>query len=154
MPQAPITDDLRNGDLHVIGLTERGEVIHDASGSYYGTPDNVNNGHPADKIGWAVQAGGQLNLPGDDLVGFNICYSQGAVGFCTRQGSGQLYNASTSVAAGWIADGVFTLGTDIQLTRAWSTMAGYQHIWNPMIAEVAQNERAADVFLLRLSLTF
>jgi hypothetical protein len=106
-------------------------VIHDASAGYYGTPNNVNNGHPADKLGWAVQAGGQLNLPGDDLIGFNVCYTEGAVGFCTRQGSAQVYNASTSVAAGWIADGVFTLGTDVQLTRAWSTMAGYQHIWNP-----------------------
>jgi hypothetical protein len=106
-------------------------VIHDASGSYYGTPNSVNNGHPADKLGWAVQAGGQLNLPGDDLIGINFCYTEGAVGFCTRQGSAQVYNSSTSVAAGWIADGVFTLGTDVQLTRAWSAMAGYQHIWNP-----------------------
>ena len=38
-------------------------AIHDASGAYYGTANNVNNGHPADKLGWAVAVGGQLNLP-------------------------------------------------------------------------------------------
>ena len=32
---------------------------------------------------------------------------------------------------GWIADGVFTTGTQIELTRVWSALAGYEHIWNP-----------------------
>ena len=99
--------------------------------AYYGFPNNVNNGHPADKLGWAVQAGGQLNLAGGDIVGINVCYAQGAPAFCTRQGVAQLYNASTSVAVGWIADGVFAPGTEVELTRAWSVQAAYQHIWNP-----------------------
>jgi hypothetical protein len=43
---------------------------------------------------------------------------------------------------------------DIAITPAMRLIPGYQHIWNPMTAEVAKNERAADVFLLRLSLTF
>ncbi len=31
-------------------------AIHDASGAYYGAANNVNNGHPADKYGWAFSA--------------------------------------------------------------------------------------------------
>jgi len=120
-------------------------VVHDASGSYYGvapalslcntsttaaTTNCVANGHPADKLGWAISAGGQLNLPGGDIVGINACYTEGAVGYCTRQGVAQVYNANTSVGVGWIADGVFAPGTEVELTRAWSIQAGYQHIWN------------------------
>ena len=43
----------------------------------------------------------------------------------------QLYNNSNSVGVGWIADGVFNTGTDIELTKVWSALAGYEHIWNP-----------------------
>jgi len=39
------------------------------------------------------------------------------------------------------------------ITPAMRLIPSYQHIWNPMTAEVAKNERGADVFLLRLSLT-
>ena len=42
-----------------------------------------------------------------------------------------LYNNSNSVGVGWIADGVFNTGTDIELTKVWSALAGYEHIWNP-----------------------
>ena len=107
-------------------------AIHDASGAYYGTGNNVNNGHPADKLGWAFAVGGQLNLPGGDQAGINFAYSQGAAGYATNIGTGmQMYNASTSVGVGWLTDGVFDTGTEIQLTRVWSINAGYQHIWNP-----------------------
>jgi hypothetical protein len=41
------------------------------------------------------------------------------------------YDASTSVGLGWLTDGVFDTGTEVQLTRVWSALAGYQHIWNP-----------------------
>jgi len=105
-------------------------AIHDASGAYYGTPNSVNNGHPADKLGWTAAAGGKLNLPGGDMVGINACYAEGAVGFCTRQAVAQVYNASTSVGVGWIADGVFATGTTVELTRAWSALAAYEHLWN------------------------
>jgi hypothetical protein len=105
-------------------------VVHDASGAYYGTPNVVTAGHPADRVGWAAQTGGMLNLPGGDMVGVNFCYGQGAVGYCTRQGVAQVYNASTSVGVGWIADGVFAAGTEVELTRVWSALAAYEHIWN------------------------
>jgi hypothetical protein len=42
----------------------------------------------------------------------------------------------------------------VAITPAMRLIPSYQHIWNPMAAEVVKNERAANVFLLRLSLTF
>ena len=107
-------------------------VIHEASGAYYLTPDLVNNGHPADKLGWAVAVGGKLNLAGGDMVGANACYSEGALGFCAGIGSGlQIYNSSSSVGVGWLPDGIFDSGTEVQLTRVWSAVAAYEHVWNP-----------------------
>jgi len=110
-------------------------AMHDLSGAYY-TPGGVtaaavNNGHPADQMGWAAAAGVKFNLPGGDMIGANVCGALGAPGFCTNMGSFQRYNASTSVGVGWIADGVYGTGTDIELTRAWSALAAYEHIWNP-----------------------
>jgi hypothetical protein len=70
--------------------------LHDASGAYYLTPNSVNNGHPEDKYGWALAAGAKFNLPGSDMIGFNVCYSEGAAGFCTNQNSFQAYGNSTN----------------------------------------------------------
>ncbi len=86
-------------------------AIHDASGAYYVTGNNVNNGHPADRLGWAVAAGGLLNLGGGSQAGINFAYAEGATGYVTNIGSGMsLYNASTSVGVGWMSDGVFATG--------------------------------------------
>jgi hypothetical protein len=106
-------------------------AIHDASGAYFLTPNNVANGHPADKLGWAAAVGFQLNLPGGDQAGANFAYAKGATGYATLGGNWQIYNASTSVGAGWISDGIFGPGSEIELTEAWSINAAYQHIWNP-----------------------
>jgi hypothetical protein len=106
-------------------------ALHDSSGAYYLTPDGVNNGHPADRLGWAVATGGQFNLQGGDQIGANFCYSEGAAGHCTNAGLFGMYNSSTSVGVGWIADGIFDTGTAVELTKVWSINAGYQHIWNP-----------------------
>jgi hypothetical protein len=122
-------------------------VVHDASGAYYGgvnagtsfcntssataAGNCVTNGHPADKLGWAVAVGGQLNLPGGDQVGANFVYGEGATGYVTNIGTGMsIYNANTSIGFGWVSDGVFGVGSEVELTRAWSVNAGYQHIWN------------------------
>jgi hypothetical protein len=107
-------------------------AIHDASGAYFLTPNNVNNGHPADKLGWAVAVGGLLNLGGGDQAGVNFAYAEGATGYVTNIGTGMsIYDSSSRVGVGWISDGVFANGTEVELTRAWSINAGYQHIWNP-----------------------
>jgi len=106
-------------------------ALHDVSGAYYGFPDNVQNGHPEDKYGWAVAGGAKFNLAGGDMLGFNVCYAEGAAGMCTNNNFFQLYNSNTSVALGWTADGIFTTGSQIELTRVWSALAAYEHIWNP-----------------------
>jgi hypothetical protein len=118
--------------------------LHDASGAYYNTApfanacvgapgggNCVNNGHPEDKYGWALAGGAKFNLPGGDMIGFNVCYSEGAAGMCTNQGAFQLYQNSDRVGLAWIADGVFNTGTQIELTKVWSALAAYEHIWNP-----------------------
>jgi hypothetical protein len=96
----------------------------------------VGNGHPDDKYGWAVAGGAKFNLAGGDAWGFNVCYTEGAPGFCTNNAVWTLYNSNTSVGFGWIADGVFATdgvsgGTQVELTRVWSALAFYEHIWNP-----------------------
>ena len=108
-------------------------AMHDASGAYFGGVNSTVNGHPADKYGWAAAAGIKFNVGqgGLDAWGFNVCYTEGAVGFCTKQQSYQVYNSNTSVGVAWLADGIFGTGTAIELTRAWSALAFYQHIWNP-----------------------
>ena len=35
------------------------------------------------------------------------------------------------MALGWTADGIFTTGSQIELTKVWSALVGYEHIWNP-----------------------
>jgi hypothetical protein len=54
---------------------------------------------------------------------------------------------------GWLSDGVFTNGTDIELTRAWSITAAYEHRWNPRwktslyggYANIAYNDTATGI---------
>jgi hypothetical protein len=107
-------------------------VLHDASGAYYATPNVVNNGHPRDTYGWAVAAGAKFNLSGGDAWGFNLCYSEGAGGRCTNEQVYQVYNNSNQIGLGWLNEGVFGLGTSqIELTKVWSALAFYEHIWNP-----------------------
>jgi hypothetical protein len=43
---------------------------------------------------------------------------------------------------------------DFAITPAIRVIPSYQHIWNPLTAAVAKNERGANVFLVRLSLTW
>jgi porin len=43
---------------------------------------------------------------------------------------------------------------DFAITPAIRLIQSYQHIWNPLAAQVVKNERGADVFSLRLSLTW
>src|SRR5262245_25101750 len=123
-------------------------ALHDVSGGYYGanaavptTPippfqntfpaNGVANGHPPDRYGWAVAGGAKFNLQGGDAAGFNVCYTEGAPGFCTNNNAFAVWNSNNSVGLGWLADGVFANGTQVELTRVWSALAFYEHIWNP-----------------------
>jgi hypothetical protein len=106
-------------------------ALHDVAGAYYGAPNNVNNGHPTDRKGWAVGTGVQLNLPGGDVLGVNGQYSVGAAGYGSAGGQWAILNPGTSAGVGWQVDGVFTNGGEIELTKVWNVIAWYQHIWNP-----------------------
>jgi porin len=48
----------------------------------------------------------------------------------------------------------FEVFYDVAITPAIRLIPSYWHIWNPLTAEAAKNERSTDVFLLRLSLTW
>ncbi len=108
-------------------------VVHDVSGGYYNTGvlDTVNAGHPATKYGWAFSVSGFLNLAGGDGLGINFVYTKGAPGYAFSAGNWQLYNNSNSLGVAWAADAVFGSGTTVELTKAWSVNAGYQHFWGP-----------------------
>jgi porin len=43
---------------------------------------------------------------------------------------------------------------DFAITPAIRVTPSYQHVWNPLTATVMKNERGADVFLVRLTLTW
>jgi hypothetical protein len=128
-------------------------AIHDVAGAYFGTPNNVNNGHPTDVKGWAVSAGAELKLSGNDVVGINGQYSVGASAYGAERQIWSILNPGTSIGVGWSTDGVFDTGTEIELTRVWSIIAYYQHIWNPQwrtswyggYVQVEYNDAATDI---------
>ena len=65
------------------------------------------------------------------MIGFNVCYTEGAPASAPTATSSSSTTTATSVGLAWIADGVFGTGTQIELTRVWSALAAYEHIWNP-----------------------
>jgi hypothetical protein len=119
------------------GAFQLSGVLHDASGGYYGTTENT--GHPGNKWGWAVQPGLRINTPfvaaGDYFV-IAANYTQGAATFASSSNSSNklIWNGS-NVAYGHLTDGVYGtiagVGTDVQLTTAWSVAAAYEHYWTP-----------------------
>jgi hypothetical protein len=130
-------------------------AMHDASGAYYGAlpslafPEGlastvVSTGHPDNAFGWAAGAGFAINLPTWGATGIansqpnvdqfeaQAVYSQGAAGYATNgTGVNFLANGNSSAAVGWLIDGVYGIGTNVELTTVWSAWAGYQHIWTP-----------------------
>jgi porin-like protein len=107
-------------------------ALHDLAGAYYGFANNVANGHPTDKKGWAVGAGALFNLAGGDKFGINGQYSEGAAGYGSALGQvWSILKPGTSIGIGFQADGVFDTGREIELTRVWNIIAFYEHVWNP-----------------------
>jgi hypothetical protein len=117
------------------GYAQVSAALHDASGGYYGAVNNTNNGHPSDKLGFAVTGGFTLNdvlgWKGDQF-GMQACYSEGAAGYCTRAtGAWQMYNSNNNVGAGFVTDGVYATGLAVELTTVWGINGFAQHLWNP-----------------------
>jgi hypothetical protein len=118
-------------------------AMHDASGQYY-TSGVVSSGHPDNAYGWAVGGGAVIDLPNFGATGIataqpnndqfqvQALYTQGAAGYSTDAvGPTLLSNGANNAAVGWLVDGIYKLGSGVELTTAWSAWAGYQHIWTP-----------------------
>jgi hypothetical protein len=103
------------------------------SGAYWQTPNNVNNGHPPDKYGWAAAVGALINMDfisRGDKFGIQATVGEGATGFVTNSNQWSMWNNSNRIGVAWSSDAVFTTGTTVELTRAWNINAGYEHLWN------------------------
>jgi hypothetical protein len=130
------------------GFVGASAALHDASGAYYGgmvtnpttgvvTPGPVleGNGHPGDRFGWAVTASALVNNPlglqGDSIAGQAV-YSKGAAAYATPNwGPWAVFGSGQRLALGWMEEGIFTTGSNVELTTVWSFNAAYEHRWNP-----------------------
>ena len=126
------------------GYAQLSSALHNSSGGYYTTAASLGcgagvncttGGHPADKYGFAVSGGFTLN----DVLGFRgdnaglmATYSQGAAGFAARQtGPFAIYSSSSNAGFGWLSDGLYNFGSNVELTTVWNINGFVQHLWNP-----------------------
>ena len=146
------------GALHQVNTPYYGVGVSAALTSALGAPEI--NGHPDDKLGWAVGAGLKLNAPmigTGDYFQSQVTYTQGAVRYVHVNENGNYYTQDGGSAQwGLITDAVFggTLlagnATDLELTTAWNVNAAYEHFWSPRwrtslyggYAEIKYNEQA------------
>jgi Porin subfamily len=123
--------------------------IHNVNATYYGAagtgpfaganvcpqPLTTQCGHPDDKVGFFVMAGGELKLPmlgPGDRIGADVRYGQGASAYTggSNLSSPDLFASGNNLAVGWMTDGVFVNGSAIELTTAWAVQGGYEHHWS------------------------
>jgi hypothetical protein len=117
------------------GYTQVSAALHDASGGYYGATNSTLNGHPSDAWGYALSGGFTLNdilgFKGDQF-GMQACWAVGAAGYCTRAtGAWQMYGSGNNAGFGWVTDGVYDTGTNVELTTVWGINGFVQHLWSP-----------------------
>jgi Porin subfamily len=148
-------------DLHVDlktnqawGYINTSAMVHNVSAAYYSAETSAGGlagglplvcaapaqtgttqcGHPNDKLGWTVASGGEVKLPHlgvTDRIGFFALYAQGKIGG-EALASQALFGSGNRLAVGWMTDGVFVNGSQIELTTAWATGLGYEHAWSPV----------------------
>jgi Porin subfamily len=127
-------------------------ALHDASGGYYSNTtafpcagasagtSGANQvletcGHPGDKFGWAVSPAFLWNNPfgltGDAIAAQGV-WSVGAQGYAVAQNSATaFFKSGTNLGFGFGNEGIFTNGSNVELTTVWSWNAAYEHRWNP-----------------------
>jgi hypothetical protein len=124
--------------------------IHNVNATYYsaaGTgpflganicpqPSTTQCGHPNDKVGFFVMAGGEMKVPllgAGDRIGADVRYGQGASAYTggSNLSSPSLFASGNNLALGWLTDGVYVNGSAIELTTAWAVQGGYDHHWSP-----------------------
>jgi hypothetical protein len=117
------------------GLIQLSAAAHEVTGAYY--TGVAAAGHPDDKWGFAVTGALQLkNLPtgpGDDIK-ISGTYTEGALRYVLGQSGAtptnfQVLNGTTFSGVA-IADGVYGLGTGIELTKAYGFNGAFNHNWN------------------------
>jgi hypothetical protein len=117
------------------GAFQLAGVLHDVSGSYYGTVETA--GHPSNRWGWGVSPGVRINAPvfgsGDYFMAV-ASYTQGAATFAASPNAfSRRIGSGGQLAFGFVTDGVYGgtvaagTATDVQLTTAWSAAAAYEH---------------------------
>jgi hypothetical protein len=127
-------------------------ALHDSSGGFYSNTaafpcigaspgtTGLNQvletcGHPGDKFGWAASPAFLLSNPfgleGDSIAAQGV-WSVGATGYAFANNAGPwAFFAGTKLGLGFAEDGVFTNGSNMELTTAWSWNAAYEHRWDP-----------------------
>ncbi|CAN5366132.1 porin [soil metagenome] len=116
-------------------------AAHEVHGTYY---TNADSGRPSSTYGYAVSGGFELkNLPtgAGDSFKLESTYANGAAkyvigGTLDTAGAGRFFRSSgngagSSLAFGYVLDGVYSNGTGINLSTAWDISAYYEHYWNP-----------------------
>jgi len=92
-------------------------------------------GHPGEVWGWAVGGGAKFVnflLPRDD-ISFQAGYCKGAIGYCVfaPTNNNAFFGSGNRVALGFATDGIFTNGSQVELSDVFAYAVGYQHYWNP-----------------------
>jgi hypothetical protein len=120
------------------GFVGASAALHDASGGYYQSGAGIpveGNGHPGDKFGWAATLGFTLTnvfgLQGDSVAAQGV-YSVGAAGYATPNlGTMLAFGSGLNIGGGFLNEGVFVTGSNVELTTVWSFNAAYEHRWDP-----------------------
>ena len=116
-------------------------ALHENSATYYN--GDIAAGHPDSEWGWAAGAGLTLKMPWDakDTLSLQGVYCEGAVKYCINATSANggglavgMRNGGT-VGMGWIDDAYFSgvVGSELELSTAWSVAAAFQHYWTPSL---------------------
>jgi porin-like protein len=121
------------------GTLHFGAAAHEVHGTYY-TPTLSDSGHPDATWGYAVTGAFELkNLPtgaGDSLK-VQAAFANGAAkyvfgGSTDTSGAGRFAKiGGGGMGFGYVLDGIYGTGTNIQKSDAWQAAAFYEHYWNP-----------------------
>ncbi len=97
------------------------------------TLNNVNNGHPHEKYGYAVSFGVLVRIEGGHTVGVNAQWSRGAAGYGAATGTSfSMLDPGNFGTWGFVFDGIFDgRGSEVKLTTVWSVIGFAEYRWNP-----------------------
>ncbi|CCE08885.1 conserved exported hypothetical protein [Bradyrhizobium sp. STM 3843] len=121
------------------GLFQASFAAHDNHTAYYGVSET--SGHPGDKWGWAGQLALSIkNIPTGpgDTINVQGVYTNGASRYnfqSLAQTSYAMYgssgNAYQSLGIAGVSDGVFGVGTGVELTTTYGFRGAFTHNWDP-----------------------